>query len=418
MITIHQPYICDGGSGNARLEAVIEDEGLQREFKLWYEVENAYREYLCTESADAFLLTILPLAANAGQDLFIEANVSPKLLYNTREIHIPFLAHFLNKKEIKIRTQSAEACHFQGNAVVTGCSLGVDSLTAIYQHIDPACQPEYRLTHLCLFNAGHLGNIDQEHTTRSLMESAEQAEAFASEVGLKLFWVNSNIAELVDSYHLATTQVAHYTSAGCALALQKFLGKYMYASSYAAEKIRIEPGHTARTEALLTPMMSTESVDVILTDAFVRRIDKTERISRNPLTVRYLNVCWSTSDALEKGGKDWYQKDKKFRNCGWCDKCMRTLLTLELYGRLSDYAEAFDLERYRYNRKDYIIKVVANRKYGDYYEEIYELMKEKHFPIPLRGELLRLVNVKDSKLVLWLWQTYRSLRRKRYHAGR
>ena len=418
MITIHQPYICDGGSGNARLEAVIEDEGLQREFKLWYEVENAYREYLCTESADAFLLPFLPLAANVGQDLFIEANVSPKLLHNAREIHVPFLAHAFGKKKIEVRAQSAVACHFHGSAVATGCSLGVDSLSAIYQYTDPACQPEYRLTHLCLFNSGQLGNIDQEQTTRSLMECAKRAEPFASEMGLDLFWIDSNIPDLVDRYHLSTAQTSQYTSAGCALTLQKFLGKYMFASGTSAEKIRMEHGDASHAKALVVPATSTESVDVILTDAFVRRIDKTERISKNPLTPRYLDVCWSTYDALEKGGKDWYQKDKEFRNCGWCDKCMRTLFTLELYGRLSDYAEAFDLERYRYNRKDYIIKVVANRNHGGFYEEIYELMKEKHFPIPLRGELLRLVNVKDSKLVLWLWQTYRSLRRKRYHTDR
>jgi len=409
MIRIGQPYVYRKND-KWRLESTIWFK--EEELKIYYEVSEEYGRYLCPELSDAFLCLLLPYACSMESDILIEGNVSPTFLDNCRHIQLPLLSAALKKRCISITSGQTEPFVFHGTAVATGCSLGVDSLSAIYQLRSEEVYPAYRLTHLAIFNSCQLGTENQTVLEQELQKAIEKSGRFAAEMGLPLLAVNSNLNELFGKTFLSIHTVFLYNTVSCALSLQKLLSRYVVASSYSAQYIQTDLQDLSYTEALLLPALSTDSMQILVADTFTNRVEKTAYISSFPQTPNYLDVCWATQMENLKDGRKEYSIGKTHRNCGWCDKCMRTLFTLELLGKIEDYADAFDLDQYRNHRKDFIIKVFANAKYNNYYREIVSLMKDKNFPVPIVAYLARTVNVKDSKLILWLWQNFKKLRQK------
>lgn len=407
MITINKPYIYSKDN-KTRLEAIIVDGKQNKELNIWYEVSENWGGYLCAELADAFLLAVLPVAADSEQDIVIHANVSPKLLYAVKKVHIPFYSKFLKKKVIHVTADSANAVYFSGKAVATGCSLGVDSLSTIYQHIDEECIPEYRLTHLTLFNSCQLGNVNQEKLNSVFEEACRSPQQFADEIGLGFVPINTNITELTSLIELDVLQYFHYFTISCVMALQKLFGKYLLSSGYNSENVCFDVEDLTHTESMFVPMMSNENVEVILSDTFTKRTEKTDYINKKALTHKYLDVCWSTQSANLNNGSDIYLKDRVNRNCGWCDKCLRTFYTLDILGSLSDYENAFDLDNYNKHKKDFASKVVAKSSHNIYYQEIYELMLEKGVQIPIVGKVAKTFDVSESKLLRKIWGIYLS----------
>lgn len=415
MITINQPYIYSTGE-KARLESRIYDDVVNKEFKIWYEVDHEYEKYLCTEVSDAFLEVCLQRAVYEEQDIHIQGNVSPMLLHNTIGVHIPFLATMFQKKEITVTSDRSQEIRFSGTAVGTGCSLGVDSLSTIYQHISSDCVPAYRLTHLTLFNTYHFGNMSQERQNIALEESRIKSQVFADEMGLPLVVVNTNLIDLVNDLPITNLQLVGYFTISCSLALQKLFSKYLFASNYSAEYTEMDYEDFEHAENIWGPLLGNENVEIIISDAFMKRTEKTRLISENPLTRKYLDVCWATFFANEKTSGSWYLEGRKHRNCGWCEKCRRTLITLDVLGKLSEYEDIFDIDKYNVYKKIYTVKVVANSKNNLYYRDIYEMMIEEGFPLPILGKIMRVVNVQNSRIFATLYSVYKRLKKIEIHA--
>src|SRR5690606_29425499 len=69
-------------------------------------------------------------------------------------------------------------------------------------------------------------------------------------------------------------------------------------------------------------LWSTEQVRIVHDGAEATRVEKlTELLVHEPLAMQHLRVCTMNDGGLE--------------NCGRCNKCIRTMLTLELVGRLA-----------------------------------------------------------------------------------
>jgi len=72
---------------------------------------------------------------------------------------------------------------------------------------------------------------------------------------------------------------------------------------------------------LLDPLWSTESVGIVNDGAEATRIQKIQwQIARSDVALRHLRVCWENQDS------DY--------NCGRCEKCIRTMVNLEIAGVL------------------------------------------------------------------------------------
>ena len=81
MITSGQPYIKESGDRICLVSHVF-NEGEDKELDVYFSVEPQYREYLCDETADAFVLPLLLRAVVSNQDIRVDAPMSEKLYHN------------------------------------------------------------------------------------------------------------------------------------------------------------------------------------------------------------------------------------------------------------------------------------------------------------------------------------------------
>ena len=80
---------------------------------------------------------------------------------------------------------------------------------------------------------------------------------------------------------------------------------------------------------MIDHLIATETMETINDSSHLKRTDKTEAISRWNETYSTLRVCFNET------GYD--EKTNSIQNCCWCEKCIRTIKTLELYGGLEKY---------------------------------------------------------------------------------
>ena len=381
MITIGQPYIEKRGQ-EVYLLSLIQDEVRQRELEVWYSVDEKYGEYLCSDYADCFLLLVLQLAMNTGQDIRVKSPVSSRLLFNLENTVQPLLAKTSPKfKHIRIEATPATQPHYHAAGVGCCCSLGIDSFASFLKQMAEETPDSYHVTHLTLFNSGQLGYRDVKGTERSFRETVMNLRSFAEEVGLPIVAVNSNLNELYHDGGLTIVQSVVFRTISCAMALQKLFGKYTFASSYPIDKFVMCYEDCSHMESAFVPLLSTENTEVVLSQPTMTRVDKTAYVSRHPITYRYLDVCWAGQMTYGDANFSKFYEEKKNTNCGRCDKCLRTILALDLLGELQKYEGQFDLAFYRSHKDWYIAKVLVGRDSNIYYGELAELLMQKGYVV-------------------------------------
>lgn len=80
------------------------------------------------------------------------------------------------------------------------------------------------------------------------------------------------------------------------------------------------------------------------------------------------------------------QKGDDSTNCGKCSKCLRTLLTLEILGKLDNFAGVFNLDEWRKASFGYKVDSVRRAEEELFFKENVELAREKNFPMPTRKD--------------------------------
>lgn len=86
---------------------------------------------------------------------------------------------------------------------------------------------------------------------------------------------------------------------------------------------------------------------------------------------------------INEGDTKTEQIRQHFQNCTRCDKCLRTITTIDILGEKDKYDRSFDLEFYDKIKNRYIGKVIANRRHDTFYKEIFLLMKSRNYSIPM-----------------------------------
>ena len=408
MITIGQPYIFNS-TGKAYLKApitvsddtVMEYMKLEKkmhkvhwrlsenyppvewknpDFGLWFSVDEQYAEYLCDETADAFVAAMLWIAMTTGSDIKVEAPVSKSLLFSVNNYLIPALcSDKTGYKRISVEGPSTGESFEEAFGVGTGMSCGIDSMYTLWKYSDIE-EVDRRLTHLTYFDNGAIFHPnDGKKTNYSIdefykkidamtMEKVANAEAVAEKAGLPLIVVASNMDK--DFYRGAYGYTAVYRNCACVLAIQKLFRLYYCSSAGWPDYFDLSLSEgSEHYESLLCQCLSTESCTFVLSD-YVTRIEKTKALADYDLAKEYLDVCF------------------RFNNCGKCSKCFRTLLTLDLFGKVDEFNRVFDVEAYK-KHKDEAYGWLLSAKNGDqkndnavFAREIYQLAKEKHVTIP------------------------------------
>lgn len=336
---------------------------------LWFSVSKEHQDYLSYERGDAFLVGILLLAMEKGQDIQLKFPVSERLYYTLTTYLIKALSLAISSlKEISIIHDGLESTPIENtSAVGTGFSGGVDSFCTAYEHLYESCPEAFRLTHFTFHNVGSHGDFGGTESRKLFKERLQLVKPFADEKGIEIIAVDSNLSEVLAMDYIPTHTIRN---AVVILLLQKLFRYYYYSSGFEFTEFAISPElPSASYDILSLNMLSTESLSFFSAGSSYNRLEKTKMITNYEPTYRYLNVCTSGSST----------------NCSACSKCLRTMLTFEVLGKLHHYDQVFDLHKYNKLRPRYIAKVLGTHKHDRFLEEIYREMKKNSFPIPTRS---------------------------------
>lgn len=333
VIVIKQPYITTDGD-SARLNADIDIDG--NVTTLWCETQIEYKESLLEEKSDAFLVGLLPYALRAHRNIVCEAPTTEQLLHNINDILIPHLCLYDPRLyPTKVDSQISTIEPTQASHVATGMSCGVDSLYSAVKYSDPNLQ-SLKLTHLYCGNYlyGNSGPI------------YDRAELVSKELDLPLIKTTTNINEVLGIPHLPT----HFFKAMFGvLSVSKTIRAYYYSTAENLGIFNLKNNGTRDTiymELMLLFVFSTPHFQVLSGGGATHRLDKTKLISNSVAAQKFLNVCL-------------YPKLEV--NCGKCDKCRRTLLTLDCIGALDKFDRVFDISEYKFSRLEYFVYLIKKK---------------------------------------------------------
>lgn len=368
MVKIHQGYVSEAESVST-LSTVIEIGDEKKDVRI--SVSNEYGQFLSPERADYALVGMLAYALRNKHDIICEAPVTDELLYNVNELLIPtFIRTDERNYPVKIQADIAPPLDklpientVLEKGIGTGISCGVDSFYAVLKHLNSP-YPSRRLTHLCIFNNGSLAKIPGRDIVTYKQKVFERAETVAKEFNLPILKLESNFQEVIPQNHLRTHT---YMDSLAIYALQKLWQVYYYASSHSFWEFSLEknldkaPGYF---EPFLLDCFSTSKLKIISSGSEGDRNDKIDFIADNPIAQKHLHVCL-----------------KKETNCGWCPKCLRTLLALDAANKLDNFRDAFDIDNYRKNRNKilrYLHNEIKKNPNSSFFVKTYEILYERH----------------------------------------
>lgn len=373
MITIGKPYVeYTESSAILHNDIAIDDKIVD----LWFKVNAEYGRYLCDERDDAYLIAVLRFAMLNGQDIRCEAPLTEELFYNIQEILIPALSNNdANLGRINIYGEIATDELPKGNAVGTGISCGVDSF---YVLADNTNMPftEHNVTHLAFNNVGSHGVGPKAHEL--YIKRKERALRFAQEHYFSFVGSDSNIAEVIpQSHYLSHT----YSSIFAVYCLQKLYSIYYYASEgYRFDEFSLKDSskdNPGKYALLSIPLLSTAQLRLYSEGEGLTRTQKLQKVVKYGPSYKYLDVCVEHSE-----------------NCGKCEKCVRTMLGIDMLGALDNYKAVFDVEYYRSHQREYMMQLLYwHRKKKHYYEEIYSHFKDQiPLSVKIESHLLMMVD--------------------------
>jgi hypothetical protein len=326
------------------------------ESSVWLAVSPEYKEYLCTDRNDGIVIGILNYAMRYNHDIYSEAPLTDDLFFNLDNYLIDALANE-NKHFHRTLIKSPLITAIKsGTAVATGISLGVDSLHSFHTFYKYKID-KFALTHLLYNNVGSHG-ISEKAQCLFKTRIASPTK-FADEVGLKLIVINTNLQDVFKQNHYKSHT---YVNMFPVYSLQKLFSTYYYASAgYSYNEFSLKDKFCPGTyEIWSLPLFSTPFLRIYGAGEAVDRMDKLNAIVDNVYAQRYLNVC-------VEGEK----------NCGVCEKCVRTMLELDALGSLDKFGNVFDIDYYKQHRDWYMSQMMFHYYNGDHdYKRIYELLKD------------------------------------------
>ena len=314
-IIVSKPFITTDGD-KSYLNCNISIDGRVR--RLWLSVGKEYEQYLDLDTADAFLLAMIPYAIRTNHNIVMEHPVSDEFFHNVKEYLLPNL-YAADPRFYQIKVE-AKTTKFKkkGNAVGCGLSCGVDSFYSLAKYFNDE-YPSLKPTHI------YVGNYLNESTDIDFI--CDKVHRTAKEVGLPVVQTDSNISSFYNRFihiyvHFFKIIFSVYT-------LRSLFKTYIYATASNQNHFDIKgcsTKSTAKYELLLVATCNTSTFQIVESGAGYERHEKTQFISKFKPSYKTLHVCLDLSQE---------------NNCGVCRKCLRTLFALDLYDSLDNYSAVF-----------------------------------------------------------------------------
>jgi hypothetical protein len=283
---------------------------------------NEYQALIPSEDASPFAAALLLPSMKRGENLIIEGKVSARLYAGMKEIIKVVSGWNIGLKAIDIEVAELSSDEANPSITATFFSGGVDSF---YTHLTHVTDRESPLSHFLLVNG-----YDIDLRNKALWaETVRSVRAIAAEEQVALIEIESNMRTLLDPI-----LPWGYSHGGClaavALGLRNGIGQIYVPSSY--DMAHHFPWGSHRD---VDHFWSTENLTFIHDGSEATRLDKVRwQIAQSPTALKHLRVC--------------YINEKGTYNCGKCDKCIRTMISLYIAGTLDKavtFPNAIDPDR-------------------------------------------------------------------------
>lgn len=289
---------------------------------------------------DSFAVALVLVAMQQGEDLELEGTISKKLSLGLESYQAVFSSWFPERfKKIQIRPQGLrEDPPPHSRLKASAFSGGVDSFYSYFK-LKPL------LSHT-LFMSGFdmpLGLVD---SIRALTDSysrfmdQEQTPLITGSTNVRTF---VNTADWTNSHGQAL--------AASALFFKESFGTFFIPASYTGGTYPKWGTHPD-----LDAHLSTESMEFQHHGKDANRVQKLKEISQHKESYQRLRVCWI--------------QDIGLKNCGECEKCVRTMASLEILGVLDRYKT--------FPSQGFLLKKLRSLPYRTHQSRVFakELVKE------------------------------------------
>jgi len=301
-MTIHigVPTLEQHGDGRVRITTPVNSD------PLWFESNTKLQA-----SAEAVAGLMLVPALEQGTSIVSDQPLDPVWLANVSQLIDIFSAWWGYQPQPEMF--SAGACESSDKVRPDGTGLcfsgGVDSFFSLLNE-------GADITHLVFAHGYDIPLSDQSRYE----DFVQSFELIAAEFSRQPVIIRTNLRE--HPVFIASSWEKTHGAALAALGhmLSQEIRQLNIASSFAGEHSGKPWGSSTETDRL----WSAADMRFVHGDVSVSRLEKTLQIADDPLAQRYLRVCWQNKDSD--------------LNCSRCEKCLRTMVALEVVGKLKDFS--------------------------------------------------------------------------------
>lgn len=296
---------------------LIEPSGHTR--RLWFRFPEEHATVL-SRRADPFVISTLVYAMDHFRTLNVHGTVSPGLLANLTDFQSAYSAFHRRRSTDPLEIVATDTADIARSGAsdrgISAFSGGVDSCFTVYRHTSLSSLQPKRTLGAALMMHGFDIPLEQSDT---FARAAARSRALTDDAGLVLHVGATNIRTLPVKWEdIYATAVA-----ACLAFFQPIYAFGLLPSFQDWAHTRFNYGSSPLTD----PMLSSLAFPIVHDGTSFGRMDKLRHLAQWPAALRHLRVCW--------------QGQEMDRNCCRCEKCVRTMLMLQLAGVPS--SEAFPL---------------------------------------------------------------------------
>lgn len=274
---------------------------------LWFRVPEQ-TPFRLTDYGDPYAIALIFGAMQWGAPMTVHGNVSHSLLANLDEFQLVWRCWEPGRHQavsLSADSESEPTASPEPHAIAC-FSGGVDACFTAFRHGRDRCGRQRRDLRACLLVHG----FDIDLSKRDgFVRAAANGQKILDSIGIPLLTMATNIREFgmpwLDSF-----------STACAAAMAWYRPQFRYGMIASNESYDyLKP---IGSSPLTDPLLSSDAFTIIHDGAGYGRVDKISLVAEWPEALQYLRVCWEGQDAD--------------RNCGHCEKCVRTILDFRANG--------------------------------------------------------------------------------------
>jgi len=347
-----------------------------KEHELWFSADKKFEKYIALSNGDCFNLVLFIYAVFTKKSFTSGVPISKRLKYGLSDVLLnTFIKNDLYPEKLKIDFRYVdETLYPDANKTGTAMSLGVDSFYTLLNNMESS----YPVDILTLFNAGAYGEFGGDIAQDLFVKMKNYVSNLSDDLGIDFLWVDTNLNEILQMPFVKTHTFRNFA---CTLMFQKLFKSYYYASGITLDHFRFNQNDPAYYDLLNSKAIAGNSLEFHISGLNEGRLLKTKRISNKQLTFNNLNVCLVTPF-----NKELSSNNTKLVNCSKCFKCIRTMVTLDVLGKLHLYKNVFDLKIFKENKEKYLAEIIYHkiRAKNIFSKEILKEAKLNNYPLSLK----------------------------------